>query len=575
MELRLPAAARVASLTLAALLSACGGSGAPSAATITLPAATRLSAPALRLTPTAITSFHFSWAPVDGASEYRLLEDPDGASGYVLVATLPAGSTQVDRAVFLPERVNARYVLQACQASACVDSAAVPVGGTLVEAIGYLKASDPADSAQFGLGMALSANGQTLAVGAPGGDTLNSASGIVYVFTRDGATWRQQARLQAPAPQSNDGFGHSLALSSAGDTLAVGAPHDGQTANDGGAVYLYTGQGGAWALQTRLTGLNTGSGDAFGGSVALSAQGDVLAVGADQEAGSGTGVNPPDDDNSSQSGAAYVFARQGNAWGQQAYLKAATNHVADQFGRRIALSADGHTLAVGTPSPDPMGGGATGGSVHVYAHDGVAWGLQAFLPTPNPLLLTGFGEALALSADGQVLAIGSPYDSSAATGIDGDPGDTGATFSGAAHVFARDNGNWSQRAYIKASNTGANDRFGTALALSSDGQTLAVGAIGESSDARGINGDQGNDNAPDSGAAYLFTRGATGWRQQAYIKPSNTAEYSVYQFATTLVLSGDGQALAVGCPYASNATAGVGGDQTDASGVNVGAVYLY
>ncbi len=577
MEVRPLPAVRAAAFALAAVLSACGGNGggAPSSATVAFPPAAALAAPVLALTPSAITTFHFSWADVPGASEYRLLEDTDGASGYTLIATLPAGSTQVDRTVFLPERINARYLLQACQASACVDSAAVTASGPLAEAIGYVKASDPASDAQFGQSVALSADGQTLAVGAPGSDSLNSSSGTVHVFTHDGATWRQQARLQAPAPQPNDGFGYRLALSSAGDTLAVGAPHDSQTANYGGAVYLYTGQGGAWNLQTRLTGLNTGGGDAFGGSVALSAQGDVLAVGADQEAGSGTGVNPPDDDNSPQSGAAYVFARQGNAWSQQAYLKAATNHVADQFGRRITLSADGHTLAVGTPSPDPMGGSATGGSVHVYAHDGVAWGLQAFLPAPNPLLPSGFGEALALSADGQVLAVGSPYDSSAATGVDGDPGNTGATFSGAAYVFARDNAGWNQRAYIKASNTGANDRFGSTLALSSDGQALAVGAIGESSDARGINGDQGNDNAPDTGAAYLFTHSATGWRQQAYLKPSNTAEYSVYQFGAALALSGDGLALAVSCPYASNATAGVGGDQADASGVNVGAVYLY
>lgn len=576
MQVRLFTAARAAAFALAALLSACGGNGggAPSSATVAFPPAAALTAPVLALTPTAIKAFHFSWAGVAGASEYRLLEDADGTSGYTLIATLPAGSTQIDHAVFLPERINARYLLQACQASACVDSAAVTASGPLVEAIGYVKASDPASDAQFGQGMALSANGQTLAVGAPGGNSLNSASGAVYLFARDGTTWRQQARLEAPTPQSNDGFGYSLALSSAGDTLAVGAPHDSQTANYGGAVYVYTGQGAAWALQTRLTGLNTSSGDAFGGSVALSAQGDVLAVGADQEAGSGTGANPPDDNNSPQSGAAYVFARQGNAWSQQAYLKASTNHIGDQFGRRIALSADGHTLAVGMPSP-AGGGGGTSGSVHVYAHDGLVWGLQAFLSAPNPLLLSGFGEALALSADGQVLAVGSPYDSSAATGIDGDPGNTGATFSGAAYVFTRNNASWGQRAYIKASNTGANDRFGTTLALSSDGQTLAVGAISESSDARGIGGDQGNDNAPDTGAAYLFTHSATGWRQQAYIKPSNTAEYSVYQFGAALALSGDGQALAVACPYANNATAGVGGDQTDASGVNVGAVYLY
>lgn len=575
MEVRPFSVARAALLALAAWLSACGGSSAPSSVTVTLPAETRLAAPVLRLTPTAIKTFHFSWTGVAGASEYRLLEDADGASGYTRIATLPAGSTQVDQPVFLPERLNARYVLQACQASACVDSAAVPVSGPLVEAIGYLKASDPADSDQFGQGMALSADGQTLAVGAPGGDSSNSGSGAVYVFTRDGTTWRQRARLEAPAPEPNDGFGYSLALSSAGDTLAVGAPHDSHTANYGGAVYLYTGQGGAWNLQARLTGSNTGSDDAFGRSIALSAAGDVLAVGADHEAGSGTGVNPPDDNNSQQSGAAYVFARQASTWSQQAYLKASTNHIFDQFGQRIALSADGHTLAVGMPFPSGFGGAVAAGSVHVFAHDGVAWGLQAFLPAPNPLPLTGFGEALALSADGQILAVGSPYDSSAATGIDGDPGITGATFSGAAYVFARDNAGWSQRAYIKASNTGENDQFGTTLALSSDGQTLAVGAPSESSDARGLNGDQGNDNAPDTGAAYLFTHSAAGWRQQAYIKPSNTAQYNVYLFGAALALSSGGQTLAVACPYASNATAGVGGDPTDASGQNVGAVYLY
>lgn len=576
MEVRPFSVARAALLALATVLSACGGNGAGApSATVTIPSTAALVAPVLGLTPTAIKTFHFSWASVAGASEYRLLEDADGASGYTLIATLPAGSTQVDHTVSLPERINARYVLQVCQASACVDSAAVPVSGPLVEAIGYLKASDPADSAQFGAGMALSANGQTLAVGAPGSGSLNSASGAVYVFTRDGTTWRQQARLEAPAPESNDGFGYSLALSSAGDTLAIGAPHDSHTANYGGAVYVYTDQGGAWNLQARLTGSNTGGDDAFGGSVALSALGDVLAVGATQEAGSGTGVNPPDDDNSRQSGAVYVFARQANAWSQQAYIKSSITHADDMFGSALALSADGHTLAVGTPSPNSFGGRVATGWVHVFTHDGAAWGLQALLQPPNPLLLGGFGQALALSADGQVLAVGSPLDSSAATGIDGDPGNTAANFSGAVHVFARDNAGWTQRAYIKASNTGANDRFGSALVLSSDGQTLAVGAPNEGSDARGLDGDQDNDNAGFTGAAYLFTHGATGWRQRAYIKPSNTAENDVYLFGSTLALSGDGQALAVACPYANNATAGVGGDQSDASGTSVGAVYLY
>jgi len=576
-----PLMIRTALIALPALLCACGGgsSGSPSDTSITIPLASGPQAPTLTLTPTAIKTFRFTWTDVAGETEYRLLEDPDGASGYTSLTPqpLPADSTAYDHTVFLAERVNARYILQACDSAGCTDSAVVHASGPLVHAIGYVKASQPADDAQFGHSMALSADGQTLAVGAPGNGAVNGNSGAVHVYTRDGITWRQQARLEAPSPQLGDYFGYGVALSTNGDTLAIGAPRDSGIGSGSGAAFVFTRNGGIWGLPKIVRGLNTGVGDLFGSSVALSGDGDALAVGAENESGSATGINGQDDDNRAQSGAAYVFVRNGNAWSQQAYVKASNTQTFAFFGRRLALSSDGRTLAVGAPGDSSVV--TSSGAVYVFVHDGTTWSEQARVKALNPGSFERYGEAIALSANGDVLAVGNALESSFATGINGDGIDYAAPASGAVYVYARNGAAWSQQAYVKASNTQADDLFGTSVALSEDGRTLAVGAIGEDSDARGIAGDQGNDAADNSGAAYVFQHSASGWRQQAYVKPSNTVNQHVLRFGRAVTLSGDvsgdGKAMAVGSPFANNASAGVGGNQNDTSGWNVGAVYLY
>jgi hypothetical protein len=117
-----------------------------------------------------------------------------------------------------------------------------------------------------------------------------------------------------------------------------------------------------------------------------------------------------------------------------------------------------------------------------------------------------------------------PYwEDSNATGINGNQADDSAPDSGAVYVFTRSGGVWSQQAYVKASNTGPGDSFGFSLALSADGNTLAVGAYLENSNATGIGGNQADNSALDSGAVYVFTRSGGVWSQQAYIKASNTA----------------------------------------------------
>lgn len=571
-------ATRSALIAFPALLCACGGgsigsAGVPSNTSGTVPPASGPQEPTLTVTTTAIKTFHFAWADVAGETEYRLLEDPDGASGYTPVATLPADTTRHDHTVFLPERINARYILQACRASVCTDSPAIHASGDLVDSIGYVKASNPADNDRFGGAVALSADGTTLAVGAPSSGATNGNSGTVYVFTRDGTTWRQQVLMKAPTPLSDDLFGFSLAFSSNGDTLAVGAPQDSGIARYAGAAFVFTRSGSDWQLQARVSGQNIGGGNLFGGSVALSSDGDTLAVGAKNEAGNSTGINNPSSGTIQQSGAAYVFKRTGTAWSQQAYIKASHTQIRTYFGSALALSANGHTLAVGASGESSLVAGS--GAVFIFTRDGDTWSQQTYVKASNPDFFTRYGEALALSASGDVLAVGSALENSGATGIDGNQNNFTAPASGAVYVYARDGATWSQQAYVKASNTEEDDLFGSSLALSADGRLLAVGAHGEDSAARGIAGDQGNNGAYNGGAAYVFRHTTAGWRQQSYVKASNTVDDHVYRFGMALSLSGDGETLAVGCPRASNASAGVGGDQTDTAGSDVGAVYLY
>ncbi|NIM43118.1 MAG: integrin [Hydrogenophaga sp.] len=593
-------AVRASLLLVACAVVACGGgsSAEPSSASVRVPAVAASTSANFSLTPTAIKSFHFTWNDMPDETGYRLLEDPDGASGYTPIAELPADTTQYEHPVFLPDRVNARYRLQTCQNQHCVDTAELGVNDRLVPAIGYVKAAAPADRDLFGGSVALSANGQYLAVGASGYDSASSNIGSVHVFAREGTTWRQRAVLQGLAPQQHDKFGASLALSAQGDTLAVGAPGEGNPFSPGvplpvgGTVYVFARTGDSWGLQQAVNALNADTADRFGEQVALSGDGDTLAVGAPLEAGSANTVNGPDNNDLRGSGAAYVFTRAGGAWTQQAYVKVSHPDAFDNFGRVLALSADGQTLAVGAIGDDSAARGVGGdpsdnttndsGAVYVFARQGDRWGQQAYVKASNARNGAWFGSAIALSADGQVMAVGSQLESSEATGIDGDQDNTGADRSGAAYVFARRGAQWRQTSYLKASNTGARDFFGSSVALSADGKTLAVGTPGEDSDARGLQGEQDNDNANSSGAVYLFRHTSAGWRQQAYVKASNTQRTSVSDFGRALALAGradglgdQGMSLAVGCPYAANNSSGVGGDQGNAAGEDVGAVYLY
>ncbi len=586
----------MAALTTLSLLGCSGGGGGGPTAAPT--------APSVTLTPTATKTFAFNWSDVSEESEYRLLENPDGMSGFSQVAVIPKNSTAHNLTVSLPQRVNAKYILQACNSKGCADSDTMYVTGSLAEAVGYFKASNAEAGDGFGYAVALSADGRVMAVSAAWED---SAAGAAYVFTNSNGVWSQQAYIKASNNEEGDEFGTSLALSADGSTLAVSALREGsgatgvdgdQTDNSAyraGAVYVFTQSGNSWTQQAYIKASNTEPSDSFGQDLALSSDGTTLAVGVPFEDSDASGIDG--DQTNSRAGAAgavYVFTQSGGTWAQQAYIKASNTETVDLFGSKVALSSDGNRLAVSAPQEDSSATGIGGdqadngaeasGAVYMFTRSDDTWAQQAYIKASNTGEGDRFGYSLALSADGGALAVGAYVEDSSATGIDGDQADNSANGTGAVYVFTLSGDAWSQQSYIKASTVENNDAFGSNLALSADGATLAVGAIWEDSSATGINGDQADNTANSSGAVYLFTLDAGIWSQQAYIKASNTGEGGHFkalsveaadEFGSSLALSSDGGVLAVGATWEDSSATGINGDQADNSAEDSGAVYLY
>lgn len=364
----------------------------------------------------------------------------------------------------------------------------------------------------------------------------------------------QRAYIKASNADSNDLFGYAVALS--GDTLAIGAyledsyargvdRDQGDNSADGsGAVYIFERTDSGWSQTAYIKGSNTRSGDQFGRAIALS--GDTLAVGAPFESEPGEDGTPAD---ARDSGAAYVFRRTAGTWREEARLKAANAGAGDLFG--AALAIEGDTLAVGAYLEDGAAAGdgtddaaPNSGAVYVFARGDDGWTQTARLKASGARQDERFGYSVALS--GNRLAAGAYLESGDTAGVDGAPLGRDVPNSGAVHVFARGPGGWMQESTIKADEPGANDLFGSAVALA--GATLAVGAHLE---------DRGAENA---GAVYVYRREAAGWRREAVLRAADAAADD--RFGRSVALGDD--TLAIGA-YLRD-----GADATDS-----GAVYLF
>lgn len=250
-----------------------------------------------------------------------------------------------------------------------------------------LQAPDAASSDAFGYALAL--QGGTLVVAAPSDDTPDGANaGSAWVFTGGGAAWAPQAQLRASAAQAWDFLGYSAALD--GGTLLLGAPADDLPAGvDAGSVRVFTGGGAAWSEQALLAAAAGLDGDLLGQSVAL--EGDTALLGAPLH----------DPDGVPDAGAAFVFVRTGSGWSEQARLVAALAAPDDFGGTAVALS--GGRALVGAPRSDVAGPDA--GAAWIHERDGAAWLELLQLVDAAPAAGDGWGAALAVDAAAALVGV--------------------------------------------------------------------------------------------------------------------------------------------------------------------------
>lgn len=396
-----------------------------------------------------------------------------------------------------------------------VKGAAYPVTIDPTVQNAYLKHSHSDEEDLFGRAVAI--DGNTAVVGAyledsaattingDASDNTAPARGAAFVYFRSGNTWTQQAYLKASVTTAR--FGSSVAIS--GDTIVVGAANDSTAASVAGGAYVFVRNGNTWTEQAFLSADNADPADGFGDS-GIAIDGDTIAVGATGEGSIATGVSPTGsaDNDASGAGAVYVFTRNTGVWTRQAYLKASNTGAGDTFGESVSLS--GETLVVGASEEDSNGQGVDA-------------------PQNNEL----------------------------------------GNRSGAAYVFVRNTGVWTQQAYLKSGNSEAEDRFGRSVSISGD--RIAVGASRESSNAAGVNGDGSNNLAAASGAVYVFVRASNVWTQEAYLKVSPAGSF--HEFGRHVAISGD--LLLAGAPFENSSLGGVDPSPANGSLTFAGAAYLF
>jgi hypothetical protein len=379
-----------------------------------------------------------------------------------------------------------------------------------------LVAADAAAGDFFGPNVAI--DGDTVVIGAFLDDDVPLSSGSAYVFVRNTAgvvcgetqtvdSWCQQQKLTADDAESGERFGHRVALS--GNTAVITAPRDDDGVDDGtgfraGSAYVFVRSGTVWSQQVKLRADDFSDGDEFGSSAA--ALGDVVVIGARFE-----------DTNGVDAGAAYVFARNGTVWTQEAKVIATDGSAGDLFGTSAALAGD--LLLIGAHRHD--GSGEDSGAAYVFErnlYDEPCVETETYDPWCERAVLTA-DDGAAGDIFGYAVAL---HDSTALIGA---PGGGSGTYPGSAYVFGKSAGVWTQLDKLTANDGFVDDGYAYSVGLT--GQTALIAA------------DNDDDNGLETGSTYIFIRSATGWKQQSKLYASESVDW----FGAGVAYRGDTAAI--------------------------------
>ncbi|VAX00923.1 High-affnity carbon uptake protein Hat/HatR [hydrothermal vent metagenome] len=563
-------------------ISSCGG--AKSSAPVVLSAPT---------TPVNVTlsydvnQINFSWDTTNGATSYQLLSQltPTGEFVAIQEATIST-TTSLTIPVHLHNWVTAQYKIRSCNSLGCIDTNAIAVKNQSANAIGYFKASNNNAGDEFGTAVALSGDGNTMAIAAPKEDSFNVSvlddnsaidSGMVYIYKKINNKWQFQQYIKPSLIQQGAEFGAALALDDTGATLIVGQ-HIGSSASLTGMAYIFELTNGQWSQIKSFSALKPLANDYFGFSVAISGDGNTVVVGAPglnanlpTSRGellvlkkinftwqrSGTQISASDSNDYeyfgisvdvNYDGTRIISAKQFRASSVYVYdYKLLTGNtietwVEQKISAELILSSTNDNSGFGIVSIDYSGDviafAQIGKQVQIFNNEldlvsntkswvntlrylsknpgGVFGGGESFsalsIGTGAAVSISAIRGSVVLSGDGKSLLVGAASEATNKKGVFTGFSASGTQelngFYGASYLFqATADNQWLEKRFIKSANTDTNDSFASAVAISNDGTSIAIGAIGESSDTIGIavvNSENDNNFNSRSGAVYVF-----------------------------------------------------------------------
>ena len=369
---------------------------------------------------------------------------------------------------------------------------------------------------QSGRSISMSSNGNTIAIGAYKNDGAGTDAGHVRIYEWNGTSWTQKG-LDIDGEAADDRSGYSVSMSSGGNTIAIGAVNNDGTASNAGHVRVYGWNDTAW-IQKGLDIDGEANGDNSGFSVSMSSDGNTLAIGAWYN--DGTGIN---------SGNTRIYEWNGMAWTQKG-ADIDGEGPNDLSGYSVSISSDGGTIAIGANLND--GSGANSGHSRVYEWNGIAW-TQKGMDIDGESTDDNSGRSVSMSSNGNTIAIGAYKNDG--TGTD----------AGHVRIYEWDGTGWTQKG-TDIDGEASDDQSG-AVSLSSDGNTIAVGAFFN------------DGTATNAGHVRVYEWNGTGWTQKGLDIDGEAADdLSGYSIS----LSSDGSSLAIGA-YLNDGTA------TDAGHVRV------
>ncbi|MCD4651310.1 MAG: FG-GAP repeat protein, partial [Candidatus Cloacimonetes bacterium] len=335
--------------------------------------------------------------------------------------------------------------------------------------------SDGASSEEFGRSVSIS--GDYAVIGAYKDNDNGFESGSAYIFYWNGSEWIEQAKLIASDGAAGDKFGMGVAIS--GDYVVIGAFLDDDNGTDSGSGYIFYRNGTNWTEQAKMLASDGTIDDKFG--IAVDISGDYIFIGA-------TGCDGPI---STDSGATYVFKRNGTNWLE--HQKLTPSEPADDgvFGKSVSISND-YAVIGGWGDDD---NGVASGSAYIFINNNNTWTEQVKILPDDGATDDLFGRSVDIFGDYVVV------------GAYGD--DDNGSVSGSAYVFIRNDTIWTQQAKLIASDGAAFDAFGWSVAIYDD--FVVCGAV------------MNHDNGQSSGSAYVFQRTGTIWTEQVNLLSSDGA----------------------------------------------------